>query len=214
MKRCRQCLVVARHEFADLARERSFSSWLAHSKAFRALRVLLSCVAKKVSKEGHPVGPPSTLRAAGSQACGAFPEGTSLCRPETSRIVRAALRVFAPPACLASTGTQGQDQVQLPITEFHTGFQIPVFFALHDPENPTRSGERWERHPGAMLYRQTIAAGKPLPRTRIPTVCPPASHAAPATHWFHTACAVSIRARGSHAIRWAASPGVHCHPGP
>ena len=104
MKRCRQCLVVARHEFADLARERSFSSWLAHSKAFRALRVLLSCVAKKVSKEGHPVGPPSTLRAAGSQSGGAFPEATSLYRPETSRIVRDALRVFAPPACRASTG--------------------------------------------------------------------------------------------------------------
>ena len=74
------------------------------SKAFRALRVLLSCVAKKVSKEGHPAGPPSALCAAGSQSGGAFPEGTSMCRPETSRVVRAALRVFASPACRASTG--------------------------------------------------------------------------------------------------------------
>ena len=81
------------------------------------MRGLLSCMAKKalqqpqagqVSKEGHPVGLSSALRAADSQSVGAFPEGTSLCRPETSRIVRAALRVFAPPACRASTGLKSK----------------------------------------------------------------------------------------------------------
>ena len=60
--------------------------------------------AGQVSKEGHPVGPPSPLRVAGSQSGVAFPEGTSMYRPETLRIVRNALRVSAPPACRASTG--------------------------------------------------------------------------------------------------------------
>ncbi len=64
----------------------------------------LSCVAKKVTKEGHPVGPSVPLCVTDAQAGEAFPEGTSLCRPETARIVRAALRVFAPSACRASTG--------------------------------------------------------------------------------------------------------------
>ena len=81
---------------------------LPRSSAFRALRVLLSCVAKKVSKESHPISPSVPLRETDSQSGGAFPEGTSLCRPETSRIVRAALRVFAPPACRASTGLKGK----------------------------------------------------------------------------------------------------------
>ena len=36
------------------------------------------------------------------------PEGTSMYRPETARIVRAALRVFAPPACRASTGLKSK----------------------------------------------------------------------------------------------------------
>ena len=60
--------------------------------------------AGQVTKEGHPNGPSSTLRVPDAQAGVAFPEGTSMCRPETSRIVRAALRVFAPPDCRASTG--------------------------------------------------------------------------------------------------------------
>ncbi|MBP7599131.1 MAG: hypothetical protein KA738_10240 [Pseudoxanthomonas sp.] len=84
-------------------------------KAFRALRGLLSCVDKKVTKETTPVGPSSALCADDPQACRAFPEGTSMYRPETSRIVRAALRVFAPPACRASTGEEGQDQKHLPL---------------------------------------------------------------------------------------------------
>ena len=77
-------------------------------KAFRALRGLLSCVDKKVTKETTPVGPSSALCADDPQACRAFPEGTSMYRPETSRIVRAALRVFAPPACRASTGLKSK----------------------------------------------------------------------------------------------------------
>ena len=48
------------------------------------------------------------LRMADAQAGGVFPEGTSVCRPETARIVRAALRVFAPPAYRASTGLKGK----------------------------------------------------------------------------------------------------------
>jgi hypothetical protein len=77
-----------------------------NKKEFRALHGLLSCVAKKVTKEGHPVGLSSALCAADTQSGRAFPEGTSMYRPETSRIVRAALRVFAPPACQASTGSK------------------------------------------------------------------------------------------------------------
>ena len=87
-------------------------------KAFRALRVLLSCVAKKVSKEGHPVGPSVPLRETDPQSGGVFPEGTSVCRPETSRIVRAALRVFAPPACRASKGVKKHHQERWIVVQF------------------------------------------------------------------------------------------------
>ena len=83
-------------------------SW-PRSRAFRALRGLLSCVNKQCfttaagwssNQRNHPCRPVGSA----SQAGEAFPEGTSLCRPETSRVVRAALRVFASPACRASTG--------------------------------------------------------------------------------------------------------------
>jgi len=67
-------------------------------------------MAGQVTKEGHPVGPSVPLRVTDSQAGEAFPEGTSLCHPETARIVRAALRVFAPPACRASTGLKGKSK--------------------------------------------------------------------------------------------------------
>ena len=87
------------------------------SKAFRAVRVLLSCVAKQCfttaagwsSKQRRPpcrpVGSASRNRSASMRG---NPEGTSMYRPETSRIVRAALRVFAPPACRASTGLKSK----------------------------------------------------------------------------------------------------------
>ena len=64
--------------------------------------------AGQVTKEGYLVGPSVPLRETDSQSGVAFPEGTSLCRPETARIVRAALRVFAPPACRASTGLKSK----------------------------------------------------------------------------------------------------------
>ena len=103
---------------------------LPKSKVFRALRALLSCVAKKVSKEGHPVGPSSALRAADTQSDGAFPEGTSLCRPETSRIVHAALRVFAPPACRTSTGIEEHDHGQLLVMRFTLASKTDLFDQL------------------------------------------------------------------------------------
>jgi hypothetical protein len=103
------------------------------TKAFRAMRGSLSCVAKKVTKEGHPVGPSATLRAADAQAGGAFPEGTSLCRPETARIVRAALRVFAPPACRPSTGFKSE--IKSACLSFDSALEYFI-------SNPWRSGSR------------------------------------------------------------------------
>src|SRR5690606_28003779 len=65
-------------------------------KAFALTRESLFFVWPKKSnqKKGHPGGAPSALRAAGPQAGSEFSEGTSLCRPKTARIVRAALRVL------------------------------------------------------------------------------------------------------------------------
>ena len=49
---------------------------------------------KSDQKKGHPGGAPSALRATGAQAGSEFSEGTSLRRPKTTRILRAALRVL------------------------------------------------------------------------------------------------------------------------
>jgi hypothetical protein len=91
----------------------------------RALRGSLSCVAKKVTKEGHPVGPSVPLRVTDAQSGGAFPEGTSMCRPETSRIVRAALRVFAPPDCRTSTGRVEKQKHSFPGSPVPTTIRTP-----------------------------------------------------------------------------------------
>jgi hypothetical protein len=55
---------------------------------------------KSNQKKAHPGGAPSVLRAAGPQAGPEFSEGTSMCHPKTSRIVRDALRVY--PGLLAA----------------------------------------------------------------------------------------------------------------
>lgn len=55
--------------------------------------LFFACAKKSNQKKAHPGGAPSALRAAGPQAGPEFSEGTSLCRPKTSRILRDALRV-------------------------------------------------------------------------------------------------------------------------
>ena len=99
-------------------------------KAFRALRGLLSCVDKKVTKETTPVGPSSMLRMADAQAGGAFPEGTSVCRPETDAH-RARRPSGIRPTCLPGlNGVGGQDQVLLLTVQSHTTFRIPLLYCL------------------------------------------------------------------------------------
>ena len=100
------------------------------TRAFRALRGLLSCVDKQCfttaagwssNQRNHPSQPVVRALRGRSASTRAFPEGTSMHRPETARIVRAALRVFAPPACRASTGLRSERQEHLPRTTSHMG---------------------------------------------------------------------------------------------
>ena len=70
-------------------------------RAFALAResLFFACAKKSNQKKAHPGGTPFALCATGSQAGSEFSEGTSVCRPKTARIVRAALRVY--PATLA-----------------------------------------------------------------------------------------------------------------
>ena len=56
--------------------------------------LFFACAKKSNQKKAHPGGAPYALCATGSQAGSEFSEGTSVCRPKTARIVRAALRVL------------------------------------------------------------------------------------------------------------------------
>ena len=106
----------------------------------RALRGSLSCMDKRrfstvagwsSNQRNHPSQPVVRALRGRSASTRAFPEGTSMCRPETSRIVRAALRVFAPPACRASTGNEGQDQEHSLLMQFHLCSGCTLFRAFH-----------------------------------------------------------------------------------
>ncbi|HLM54244.1 MAG TPA: hypothetical protein VK325_11815 [Pseudoxanthomonas sp.] len=57
--------------------------------------LFFACAKKSNQKKAHPGGTP-TLRV-GSHAGREFPEGTSMCRPETARVVRAVPMGFDPP---------------------------------------------------------------------------------------------------------------------
>ncbi|HET6784273.1 MAG TPA: hypothetical protein VFH12_10595 [Pseudoxanthomonas sp.] len=70
--------------------------------------LFFACAKKSNQKKAHPGGAPSALRAAGPQAGPEFSEGTSMCRPKTSRIVRDALRVF-PGLLAAPQGPRGSN---------------------------------------------------------------------------------------------------------
>ena len=153
---------------------------LPRSKAFRALRVLLSCMAKKVSKEGHPVGPSSALCADDAQSGVAFPEGTSLCRPETSRIVRDALRVFAPP--LLAGPQRAEKQRQKPLLTAHSRIEFQCAIPCVGGVAPT--------YPRIQLCSLKPAASAPAPG------CGPCA-------WLRRApCRRYASGLGSPVVRW------------
>ena len=70
--------------------------------------LFFACAKKSNQKKAHPGGAPSALRAPGPQAGPEFSEGTSMCPPKTSRIVRAALRVY-PSLLAASKGARNSN---------------------------------------------------------------------------------------------------------
>jgi hypothetical protein len=82
-----QCSVSSKR-VSHLTQSESVSR-LTHESLFFA------CAKKSNQKKTHPGGTP-TLRV-GSHAVREFPEGTSMCRPETARVVRAAPMGFNPP---------------------------------------------------------------------------------------------------------------------
>ena len=85
---------------------------------------------KSNQKKAHPGAAPSALRAAGSQAGPEFSEGTSVCRPKTSRIVRAALRVFpdllAAPKGLPGSKSYSQSNSKRGLQDHVSRFPFPV----------------------------------------------------------------------------------------
>ncbi|MDR6672942.1 hypothetical protein [Xanthomonas sp. 1678] len=52
--------------------------------------LFFACAKKSNQKKAHPGGAPSALRATGPQAGWEFSEGTSMCLPKTTRILRVA----------------------------------------------------------------------------------------------------------------------------
>lgn len=91
-----------RFSMAQAGRSMDFALLSVVGGAFALSResLFFACAKKNNQKKAHPGGAPSALRATGSQAGPEFSEGTSMCHPKTSRIVRAALRVF--PGLLAA----------------------------------------------------------------------------------------------------------------
>ena len=91
--------------------------------------LFFACAKKSNQKKAHPGGAPSALRAAGSQAGPEFSEGTSMCPPKTTRIVRAALRVFpdmlAAPKGPRSSNSNSKRGLLRPF--LHSPFFIPAF---------------------------------------------------------------------------------------
>lgn len=87
--------------------------------------LFFACAKKSNQKKAHPDGAPSALCAAGPQAGPEFSEGTSMCRPKTSRFLRAALRVF--PGLLAapqgSLTSNSNSKRRLPEHILHSPFQ-------------------------------------------------------------------------------------------
>ena len=100
------------------AKDFALSSMAGESFALSRESLFFACAKKSNQKKAHPGGAPSALRAAGPQAGPEFSEGTSMCRPKTARIVRAALRVLpdllaAPQgARISKSNSQGQSQSQ------------------------------------------------------------------------------------------------------
>ena len=97
------------------------------TKAFALTRESLFFVWPKKSnpKKGHPGGTPFALRATGARWLREFSEGTSLCRPKTARIVRAALRVYPATIAVPQGPRKGKNSNSRPCPIRALPFPIP-----------------------------------------------------------------------------------------
>ena len=125
------CSEMGRHQESSFLRSREYMDFnlrLVVGKAFALTResLFFACAKKSNQKKAHPGDAPSTLRAAGPQAGPEFSEGTSMCRPKTARIVRAALRVY-PGLLAASKGPLSNSNIRcgLPGPIPHSRFPLP-----------------------------------------------------------------------------------------